>query len=81
MQSPAPSRGTGGSCCQVGVPVYPTERSSPCTAFPLASDTCPLLGAEHPPKEFAGSGPKRFAEQKMGLRACLCAVSDGIYRL
>lgn len=66
MQSPAPSRGTGGSCYQVGVPVSPAERSSPRTAFPLASDIRPLLKDEHPPKEFAGSGPKRFAEQKMG---------------
>lgn len=66
MQSAAPSRGAGGSCCQVGVLVTPAECSSCCTALLLASDICPSLGAEDLPKEFAGLGPERFAGWKMG---------------
>lgn len=41
----------------------------------FASSARPLLGAEHPPKECPGWGPRRWVICE------LCAVSDGIYRL
>lgn len=63
---PCPEPGYWGELLSGWRAGVPAERPSPRTALPLASDARPSLRAEQPPQEFAGSGPKRFAEEKMG---------------
>lgn len=72
MQSAAPSRGAGGSCCQVGVPVSPAMCSSRCTALLLAVKLVPCLELRTRPRSLLVWGPSALLDGRWVKCVLVC---------